>query len=93
MATINDINTTIISGAFTNDQLNSIIQAVKFARNQLTRRACFTLRPGLKVSFVSSRTGNTIVGNVQKVNRKFVVVTTPAGNWRVPGNMLSVETV
>jgi len=35
MATIQDINSTIIAGSFTNEQLDSIAMAIKFARNQL----------------------------------------------------------
>ena len=34
---IKAINTAIITGSFTNDQLSSIIDAVKYARSQLTK--------------------------------------------------------
>jgi hypothetical protein len=37
MATIQEINSEIMFGDFTNDQLNAIISAVKFRRSQLTR--------------------------------------------------------
>lgn len=91
MTTIQDINSTIIGGQFTNDQLNSIMMAVQFARNQLAQKNKFTLRAGSHVKFVSSRSGQTVLGTVEKVNRKFVIVRESGkafGTWRVPANML-----
>ena len=91
MTTIQDINSTIISGQFTNDQLNSIVMAVTFARNQLAQKTRFTLVKGSQVKFVSSRNGQTVLGTVEKVNRKFIIVKengTAFGTWRVPANML-----
>ena len=94
MATIQEINSTIIAGNFTNDQLNSIMTAITFARNQLAQKNKFTLRKGSSVKFVSSRSGQTILGTVEKVNRKYVIVKENGkafgGNWRVPANMLEV---
>ena len=93
MSTIQEINSTIISGQFTNDQLDSIITAIKFARNQLAQKAKFTLVKGSQVKFTSSRNGQTILGTVEKVNRKFIIVRENGkafgGSWRVPANMLS----
>ena len=83
------VNQAIIGGTFTNDELTSIIDAVKFARAQLANKGRYTLGKGASVKFVSSRTGQTVVGSVEKVNRKFVIVKTGTGNWRVPANMLS----
>lgn len=88
MTTIQDINSTIISGQFTNEQLDSIAMAIKFARNQLAQKNKWTFVKGTAVKFVSSRSGQEVRGTVAKVNRKFVIVNTAAGNWRVPANML-----
>lgn len=88
MATIQDINSTIIAGAFTNEQLDSIMMAVKFARNQLATKNKFSFRAGSKVKFVSSRDGQTVFGDVTKVNRKFILVKSGMTTWRVPANML-----
>lgn len=94
MATIQEINSSIISGNFTNDQLNGIIQAVKFARNQIATKNKFTFVKGTKVKFVSSKSGQYIVGTVEDVKRKFVHVREntsgrlTSGVWRVPANML-----
>lgn len=93
MSTIQEINSTIIGGAFTNEQLDSISMAIKFARNQLATKAKFTMVKGSQVKFTSSKNGQTILGTVEKVNRKFIIVRENGkafGNWRVPANMLEV---
>lgn len=91
MATIQEINSSIIGGTFTNDQLDSIMMAVKFARNQLATKNKFAFRAGSQVKFTSSRNGQTVLGTVEKVNRKFIIVRENGkafGSWRVPANML-----
>jgi hypothetical protein len=91
MSTIQEINSTIIAGAFTNEQLDSIQMAIKFARTQLAQKAKFTFRAGSQVKFTSSKSGQTVLGTVEKVNRKFIIVRENGkafGNWRVPANML-----
>ena len=86
---IMQINTAILQGGFTNDQLSSIIDAVKVARARLTDMNKRSLRIGQRVSFTSSRTGTQMSGDVIKIAIKFVTVRTAAGLWRVPANMLS----
>lgn len=89
MATVQEINASIIRGSFTNEQLDSILMAIKFARGQLVKQATFAFNRGSKVKFTSSRTGQTMIGEVVDVKRKFIHVSTSAGTWRVPANMLS----
>ena len=89
MSTIQEINASIIGGSFTNEQLDSIAMAIKFARNQLATKAKFTLVKGTSVKFTNSRSGQTVLGTVEKVNRKFIIVRSGLTNWRVPANMLS----
>ena len=84
------INTAILQGGFTNDQLTSIIDAVKFARARLTDMNKRSLRIGDAVSFRSSKTGQTVQGKVRKIAIKFVTVDTGQTLWRVPANMLTV---
>jgi hypothetical protein len=92
--TIDQVNKAIMFGNFTNDQLNSITMALKFARAQLTKETKRSLSVGLPVKFVSSRDGRTVLGTVTKINRKFVIVKEQNSNslfptnWRVPANML-----
>lgn len=89
MATIQEVNTSIIHGSFTNDQLDSIIAAVKFARSQIANKNKYTLVKGTKVKFTSTRTGQTVIGEVAEVKRKFIHVKSGFTTWRVPANMLA----
>jgi len=90
MTEISAINGAILAGNFTNEQLNSIGDAIRFARAQLGQQNKYTLRVGTKVKFTSSRSGMEVTGDVQKINRKFVIVKSGMTNWRVPASMLSV---
>ena len=88
---ITQINTAILQSGFTNDELTSIIDAVKFARARLTEINKRSLRIGDSVSFTSSKTGRTMQGSVTKIAIKYVTVKVPLlGLWRVPANMLTV---
>ena len=86
---VQQINSAIISGNFSNDQLTSVIDAVKFARSRLTQSIKWTLKVGDNVNFTSSKTGQNYTGIVMKVAIKYVTVKTAAGLWRVPANMLT----
>lgn len=80
----------IISGDYSNDELNKIAEAVQFARAQITKQNRRSLVVGTKVKFTSSRTGGDVTGTVEKVAIKFVTVRSTSGLWKVPANMLSV---
>ena len=93
---INDVTQAIMFGNFTNDQLNAIGEAVKYRRNQLAKAVKRGMCIGDQVKFVG-REGRTVIGTVQKVNRKYIIVKEQANsfnggifatNWRVPANML-----
>jgi len=86
---IKQINTAIMFGTWTNTELSSMIDAVKWARSQLTRDVKNTLKPGQMVKFTSSKTGKTMVGDITKIAIKYVTVRIPGGGlWKVPANML-----
>ena len=86
---VQQINTALITGSFTNEELSSVIDAVKFARSRLTQQARFTLRVGSKVQFHSTKRNMTVEGTVTKVAQKYATVSTNAGLWKVPMNMLT----
>jgi hypothetical protein len=86
---VQQINTALIQGSFTNEQLSSVIDAVKFARSRLAQKTKYSLRVGDTVEFTSSKNGMTYTGTVQKIAIKFVTVKTAQGLWRVPANMLA----
>jgi hypothetical protein len=85
---VSQINTAIIQGTFTNTELSSMIDAVKFAKAKLTNRVKFTISNGSKVKFTSQKNGMTYSGTVEKVAIKFATVNTGQGRWKVPMNML-----
>ena len=89
---IQEVNTAIIHGRFTNVELNAIIDAVKFARKVLTERTKRAITLGSTVEFTSTKTGMIHRGTVEKIAIKYVTVNTGtgAGRWRVPANMLTV---
>jgi hypothetical protein len=88
---IAEINKEIMYGNFTNDQLTSIGDAIRFARANLVRQTKRQLTIGSKVKFTSNRNGMTYLGTVDKIKIKFVLVNTPQGRYNVPASML--ETV
>lgn len=87
---IQTVTAEIIAGNFTNDELSSIIDSVKFARARLAKRSIRALSMGDNVQFTSSKTGQTVTGFVTKIGIKYVTVRTISGLWRVPANMLAV---
>ena len=88
-ATIQEVNTAIMFGNFTNDQLTSIVNAVQYARAQLGKQKIRTFTKGDTVKFTSAKRGGLVVqGTVTKVAIKYVTVKDGAMLWRVPANML-----
>ena len=96
LSTIQQVNSAIMFGNFTNDELNSIGDAIKFARASIAKQNKREMTVGTVVKFKNSRTGMTVTGTVKKVNRKFILVNEQkAGSligstWRVPASMLTV---
>jgi len=90
MLTIQEINRSIINGKFTNDELSSIIDAVKFNRSQLSKSVKRSLALGDNVNFNSVKLGKNVTGVVTKIAIKYVTVRTTNGLWKVPANMLEV---
>ena len=88
MLTIREINSAIMQNNLTIDELNSVIDAVKFARAQLTRRQARVLRTGDTVKFTSNKNGMTYNGTIEKVKLKFALVRTPTARFNVPLSML-----
>jgi len=85
---IGTINAAIMRGGWTNDELTSMIDAIKFARAQLGKAKLRSFARGDAVKFTSQRNGRTYTGVVEDVKIKNVVVNTQLGRFRVPANML-----
>jgi hypothetical protein len=91
MKTIQEINSAIMSQTWTNVELNSMQDAIKWNRAQLAKQIKWSISKGDNVQFTSNKNGMTYKGTVEKVAIKYVTVATPQGKWRVPASML--ETV
>ena len=87
---IKQINSAIMFGAWTNTELSSMIDAVKFARAGLQKQIKRSLRLGDNVNFTQSKTGRNVTGVVTKIAIKYVTVRTTQGLWKVPANMLTL---
>ncbi len=87
---IKQINSAIMFGTWTDVELSSMIDAIKFARASLIKTQKRALSIGANVAFTSSKTGVTYKGQVEKIAQKFVTVNTGSGRWRVPANMLVI---
>ena len=90
-ATIQEVNTSIMFSNFSNDQLSSIIDAVKYARAQLGKEKIRSFNKGDTVKFYSTKRGITVTGIVNKVAIKYITVATSQGLWKVPANMLEAD--
>ena len=88
MIDIVDIRTAIVSGRFTNAELDTIQTAMTFARSQLAKTKIRSFNRGAMVKFTSNRNGQFYVGTVEKVGIKNITVRTAMGLYRVPANML-----
>jgi len=87
---IKAINTAIISGSFTATELDSMNDAVKFARSKLTSKMSFSLRSGAKVTLSHAKLGGTVQGTVLKVKLKKADVKLDSGmTYTVPLSMLT----
>jgi hypothetical protein len=86
MSDLRNILIGIRNGGFGNDDLNLIIEAVKFARAQNARKAANTLRIGEQVQF-NGRNG-PVVGRLEQIKIKKAIVVSGMTRWNVPLAML-----
>jgi hypothetical protein len=90
MTTIQEINSAIMFGTFTNAELNSIGDAIRFNRAQLVKESKRALSIGAMVKFTHPKTGRVHTGTVQKIKVKKVDVLENGMRWNVPASMLEV---
>lgn len=90
MPSINEINSEIMHGSFTNDQLESIAMAIKYRRTQIGRTVKHTVAPGTAVKFYHPKLGTDVQGTVNRIKQKYVLVDTSRGRYNVPAALLEV---
>ena len=86
---IKQINSAIMFGTWTDIELRSMIDAIKWNRAQLTQQTKRSLTIGDSVNFTSTKHGRNVTGVVTKIAIKYVTVKTATGLWKVPANMLT----
>jgi hypothetical protein len=87
---IQDVNSAIMFGSFTDEQLRSIGDAVRYRRAQIVKETRRSIMMGDVVKFTHPKTGRTHQGSVVKINIKNVKVKEGFTTWNVPANMLTV---
>ena len=71
------------------NELNQIIEAVKLQQTFLAKQKARTFTIGDAVTF-TGRGGRKVVGTVNKVNPKTIIVDSPSqGRWKVTASMLT----
>lgn len=88
LSTIQQVNQSIMFGTWTDTELSSMIDAIKWNRAQLQKQVKRSISIGQTVKFTSAKRGMTMQGTVDKIAIKYITVRTPQGLWRVPANML-----
>jgi len=86
MVDLRNILVDIRNGDLNNDDLNLIIEAVKFKRAQNGRQAARTLKIGERVQF-NGRNG-VVVGKLEQIKIKKAIVVAGQTRWNVPLAML-----
>ena len=85
---VNHIVTELMSGTLTNDDIEQVTQALKYARAQVGREVKRQLAPGASVRFYHPKQNFYIAGTVNRIKQKYVLVDTPKGRYNVPANLL-----
>jgi hypothetical protein len=85
---VNHIVTELMSGTLTNDDIEQVTQALKYARAQVGREVKRQLAPGASVRFYHPKQNFYIAGTVNRIKQKYVLVDTPRGRYNVPANLL-----
>ena len=71
------------------NEIRDLFEAIRLRQTFLGNKTIRKLAVGDTVSY-EGRNGLT-KGRVEKINRKYVIVATPNGKWRVPATMLTKE--
>ena len=91
MLTIQEINRAIMFDSFTNAELSSIAEAIRYNRAQLVKQTKRELAIGDTVKFTHPKTGRVHTGQVLKIKIKNVnVLENGISRWNVPANLLEV---
>ena len=90
LSSIQQVNSSIMFGQWTDVELRSMIDAVRFAQSNLRKQVKASLFVGDKVRWVSSKNPRGARGTVKKIAIKYVTVANDIDGtlWKIPANML-----
>ena len=73
------------------NELDQVVEAIQLKRQYLAKQAIRNFVVGDMVQFTSRKTGGRVNATVEKVNKKYVIVSTHIGGekGRVPATMLT----
>ena len=83
-----DLMKEIIAGRWTNEEIDNLVAAVRFACEFKAKEAKASLRVGHKATF-KDRSGKTLVGVVSKINNKSILIFVDGARWRVSPSLVS----
>ena len=87
---VKQINSAIMFGTWTDTELSSMIDAIKFSRACLQKTVARQLSIGSTVKYNSPKQGRWVQGEITKIAQKYATVRTNGQLWKVPMNMLEV---
>ncbi len=79
-----------MSGTLTNEDIEQVAQALKYARAQVGKTIKRQLTPGVSVKFYHPKQNFYIAGKVNRIKQKYVLVDTAQGRYNVPANLLEM---
>jgi hypothetical protein len=87
---VNQIVNELMSGTLTNEDIEQVAQALKYARAQVGKTIKRQLTPGVSVKFYHPKQNFYIAGKVNRIKQKYVLVDTAQGRYNVPANLLEM---
>jgi len=92
LSSIQQLNRSIMFGKWTDVELRSMAEAIRFAQTSLRKQVKRSLDVGVRVRWVSSKNPSGATGTVKKIAIKYVTVRNDrdGGLWKIPANMLEI---
>jgi len=92
LTSIQQLNRSIMFGTWTDVELRSMAEAIRFAQTSLRKQVKRSLDVGVQVRWVSSKNPAGATGTVKKIAIKYVTVRNDrdGGLWKIPANMLEI---
>jgi hypothetical protein len=92
LSDIQQLNRSIMFGTWTDVELRSMADAIRFAQTNLRKQVKRSLDVGVQVRWISSKNPTGATGTVKKIAVKYVTVKHDRDGtmWKIPANMLEI---